>query len=120
MSAPAPEQPATTRPTQEELYPALKNPAVAHCLEVRQHVYELEMKKKKGEGSASYQADKAYLRALPPLAGYQNACDFIACVSYAMLANIVPADKATKLLYAAQVALSSVPKPPARQEPKAQ
>ncbi|MDR3675713.1 MAG: hypothetical protein P4N24_09500, partial [Acidobacteriota bacterium] len=65
----------TPRPTQEQLFPALTNPAVAHCQEVRQYVYELEMKKKEGETVASYNADKAYLRALPPLFGYQNACD---------------------------------------------
>jgi len=110
----------TTKPTQEQLFPALNNPAVAHCQGVWQYVYGLEMKKKKGESAASYNADRAYLRALPPLFGYQNACDFIACVSYGMLTNIIRGDNATKLLYAAQVALSSVGKPPAKQEPKTQ
>ena len=108
----------TANPTREELYPALKNPAVAHCLEVRQYVYELEMKKKKGEMVASFNADSAYLRALPPLFGYQNACDFIACVSYGMLSNTILMDSGTKLLYAAQVALSRVAKPSIKPDPK--
>jgi hypothetical protein len=94
-----------------ERYAALENPAVAHCQGVWQRVYQADLKSRKRAEIANMNADRAYHRAMPPLAGYQNTCDFIACVGYAMLMGIIRDDRATRLLYAAQVALSSVPKP---------
>ncbi|MGD0890179.1 MAG: hypothetical protein ABR923_01505 [Terracidiphilus sp.] len=96
----------------EQLFPALMNPAVAHCCSVQEQVFQSELKKKRSECSAMIKAGDAYCRAMPPLSGYLNICDFIACVSYGMLTNTILNDSATKLLYAAQVALSTVPKPP--------
>jgi hypothetical protein len=54
-------------------------------------------------------ADHAYSKAMPPLVGYENICNFIACVGYGMLTGHFVDSQATKLLYAAQVALSTVP-----------
>ncbi len=63
---------------------------------------------------AAHMAGKAYRSAMPDLAGYANIQDFIACTAYGMLMNTISASDATKLLYAAQVALSTL-----RSEPKA-
>jgi hypothetical protein len=110
----------THNPSAEELYPALTNPAVAHCLAVHNRTYELELRKKKGEVMARVNAATAYRLAMPPLSGYRNACDFIACVGYGMLSHIILMDSGTKFLYAAQVALSSVAKPSIKPDPKPQ
>lgn len=97
---------------QQKLFPATANPAVAHCQAVWLRVHDAAMKRGAHKDSAGMEAAQAYRRAMPLLAGYQNACDFIACVGFAMLMNIISETSAGKLLYAAQVALSSAPRPP--------
>jgi hypothetical protein len=95
----------------EQLFPALMNPAVAHCCAVQEQVLRSELKKKKAsELVAKLRADDAYCRAMPPLSGYGNTCDFIACVGYGMLTRIITQAAGSRLLYAAQVSLNSVTK----------
>ncbi len=101
-------QPSALKSKAEELYPALKNPAVAHCQQVWECVHKATLKKKKDRVNASIDAGDAYRNAMPPLVGYENICNFIACVGYAMLTHILLPDTGTKLLYAAQVALSTI------------
>lgn len=60
--------------------------------------------------------NKAYLRATPPLCGYQNICDFIACINYASMTGIVTHNDASHYLANAKLALSAIyhqPKPAA-------
>jgi hypothetical protein len=104
--------PSTPETKEVERYAALENPAVAHCQEVWQRVYQADLKSRKRAEVANMNADRAYHRAMPPLSGYRNTCNFIACVGYAMLMGIIRDDRATKLLYTAQIALSCVPRPP--------
>jgi hypothetical protein len=99
---------ASLRASELELCPALKNPAVAHCWEAQELVYRLSMEKKKGRVIALLNASEAYCRAMPPLVGYENICDFIACVGYGLLTRVFLGEMATRLLYAAQVALSTI------------
>jgi len=95
----------------EQIFPALMNPAVAHCCAVHERVLRSELKKKKGsELGARLRGDEAYCRAMPPLSGYRNTCDFIACVGYGMLTGIITQAASGRLLYAAQVSLSTVAK----------
>jgi hypothetical protein len=56
------------------------------------------------EESARSAAQNAYLNAMPPLYGTRNIRNFIACVTYGSLVNIVDDSKCSRLLYAAQVA----------------
>ena len=59
-------------------------------------------------------AEDAYLRATPPLRGYTNICDFIACINYATITWIITPIRAQQLLANAKIALSTVyhqPKP---------
>ena len=104
--------PSTLETKEIQLYATLENPAVAHCKDVWQQVYQADLKSKKRREVANMNADRAYHCAMPPLSGYRNTCDFIACVGYAMLMGIIRDDRATKLLYTAQIALSCVPRPP--------
>jgi hypothetical protein len=83
---------------------ASANPAVARCLDAWERANKAERAKGKNRSEASIEADRAYLRAMPPLSGQENIRDFIACVAHAMIVHIFPDHTATKLLYAAQVA----------------
>jgi hypothetical protein len=63
---------------------------------------------------AAYKAGPAYCKAMPPLAGYENIRDFLACAAHGILIEAIPQQRANQLLYAAQVALASLhfePKP---------
>jgi hypothetical protein len=93
--------------------------AVKRCCAAWRRAYNAYMEKIRGTGadkiSAAYQAGPAYCNAMPLLAGYENIRDFIACLAHGILIGAIPASKSGQLLYAAQVALSTVhrePKPP--------
>jgi hypothetical protein len=103
--------PAKVEGVDQALAPALKNPAVAQCHQVREQVYRMAMKKKRGGVCALIDADEAYCHAMPPLIGYENICDFIACVSYGLLIRALAESTCTSMLYAAQVALSTIAPP---------
>ncbi|MGA3162235.1 MAG: hypothetical protein ABSC77_13575 [Terracidiphilus sp.] len=83
---------------------ASANPAVARCLDAWERANKAELAKGKSKCTASIEADQAYRRAMPPLAGSENIRDYIACVAYAMTIDAIRVDLGTKLLYAAQVA----------------
>jgi hypothetical protein len=51
--------------------------------------------------------NKAYLRAVPPLSGYKNICDFIACINYASITGVIASNEATHYLANAKIALSA-------------
>ncbi len=92
--------------------------AVKRCIAAWQRAYDASMEESKGNSMAdviaAHEAGPAYCRALPPLAGHDNIRDFIACVAHGILINAIPQNRATQLLYAAQVALATLhyePKP---------
>jgi len=58
---------------------------------------------------AARDASVAYRNAMPLLAGYEGARDFVACVAHGILIGAIPENKAGQLLYAAQVALATIP-----------
>ena len=88
-----------------------ENPAVARCMSAWTCAYKAEIAISKSNYSASEEAKKAYRNAMPRLFGYENICNFIACVAHGILIGAIERDNSTKLLYAAQVALSSVHRP---------
>jgi hypothetical protein len=69
---------------------------------------DLALKQNKTGVIARRNAAMIFRLALPPLSGYQNICNFIACIGYGILLGAIKPDTGTKLLYAAQVALSTV------------
>ena len=94
--------------------------AVKRCCAAWRRSYNACMEKGRGSGAdkiaaARHQAGAAYCDAMPLLAGYENIRDFIACMAHGILIGAIPASKSGQLLYASQVALSTVhrePKPP--------
>jgi hypothetical protein len=86
--------------------------AIKRCCAAWQRVYDAYMVGKDESGTAdvvaAYLAGPAYCNAMPPLAGYENIRDFIACAAHGILINAIPEKRANQILYAAQVALASL------------
>ena len=109
--------PVTTASDESSPIPA--NLAVARCMNARERVYQEELVKGTDRGHASLAADVAYRDAMPPLSDYENIRDFIACLAHAMLIGVIRGDQGNRLLYASQVALSTVRCRPATSKPSA-
>jgi len=102
--------PPSEQRTMTDFQPALKNPAVALCNEAWGKIFKAALDQKFDLDGAEHFAGEAYRRAIPPLSGYQNVCDFKACIGYGMLLGAIKPETGTKLLYAAQLALGAIPK----------
>jgi hypothetical protein len=92
-----------------------ENPAIARCRAAGQRAYQAGLADGKSKFYASQDGAEAYRHAMPPLSGQENISDFIACVAHGMLIKAIDESSVTKLLYAAQVASTSVrrkPSPP--------
>ena len=87
--------------------PALDNPAVQRCCKAWRRVFRAVNRDEDNEWTASEKAAYAFCAALPPLTSRQNCRDFVACVAYGITIKAIAEKDAGKLLYAAQVALSS-------------
>jgi hypothetical protein len=87
--------------------PALKNPALACCCKVWRRVYRAKYRSTESERDASDKAGAAFRAALPPLTTPEDCRDFITCVAYGILIKAIADKDSGKLLYAAQIALSS-------------
>jgi broad specificity phosphatase PhoE len=84
------------------------NPAVAYCYSEWLRVYKAEKSKGEFWTDASKTASRAYREAMPSLSGQENIRNFVACVAHGMLISAIDGKVGTKLLYAAQVALSTI------------
>jgi hypothetical protein len=101
----AAEQNAIERPTQ--------NAAIIRCLRAWQRAYNKNIAKPEcDEFHAKRAGDRAFLRAMPPLSGYDNIRDFIACVTYAIVINSISHDDTQSLFLSAKIALAAL-----RQDP---
>jgi hypothetical protein len=88
--------------------PPNANPAVARCNQAFASALDAAIKSGKSRFAAENEAEKAFRNAMPPLSGAQNIRDFIACVSQAMLLGALSFSEGSRLLYAAQVAYSTL------------
>ena len=91
---------------------ALENIAVIRCCGVAHRVFLAAVAGGKHQDAAQAEGVEAYRRSMPPLDTQENIRNFISRVAHAMLIRIIPASEAPRLLYAAQCALSAVPKTP--------
>ena len=101
---------STPESLEAAFHPSLKIPAVALCNQAWVRVHAATRERSKNLYTAERCASIAFRLAMPPLSGYQNICDFIACAGYGMLLGAIKEKNAGKLLYAAQVALAAVPR----------
>ncbi len=98
---------------QTETPPTTANPAVARCHDAWIRAYRAELETSRSISSASYSAARAYRDEMPPLIGYDDIRAFIACVAQGILLDAFDSTQSSKLLYAAQVALTTVRNQPA-------
>lgn len=113
--APSPRDVAREMEEMAGVYP-LTNLAVEVCCSQFS-----EMFKKQSEAGAKpeviqHSAKLAYCTFLPKLSSRVEISDFIACVTHAMAVGILPGAEGTRLIYAAQVASTSLPSPKARKQ----
>jgi hypothetical protein len=97
--------------------PPTSNKAVVRCIRAWQWAYKQKLANLADddtEWDAQKAGNLAYLRAIPHLAGYENVRDFIACVAYAEVNDLIMRREAIDFLAAAKVALGAL-----RQEPAA-
>lgn len=103
----------TALPPAPEAVPESTAAAIARCRAAWQRAFNDYVKKNAKRDSwvkdnAAKPAAIAYRAAMPPLVGHQGIRDFIACAAFGILIEAIPRDRASQLLYAAQVALSVV------------
>jgi hypothetical protein len=82
--------------------------AIDVCMSAWNRVHDELAEEGTEEYMCKWLAHKAYLRAAPPLHGYKNICDFIACINYASLAGFIIHIDAKHYLENARVALSAI------------
>lgn len=93
---------------QSTAQPLHANPAVDQCLQRWNAMYKAELARTGVDMKAVFAAGKAYRHAMPSLDGHDNIRNFIACVAHGVLIGAITHLDSSKLLYAAQVALSAV------------
>jgi len=100
--------PPTELMAADSLNPALANPAVARCCEAWKRVCDAELQSGTHHVVAEYEANKIFRYTMPPLTSQQNIADYIACVAYGIAIGAINQQDGTRLLYAAQVAISAL------------
>ena len=99
-----------------EINPA-RNPAAVRCW----NAYCAGLKDALAKGVKDYLAEKhgkaAYSQAMPDLIGYDNIQNYVACVAKGLLLELFGNDEASRLLYAAQVALTACRRPALKSRP---
>jgi len=96
-----------------------RSPAILRCSAARERSLQESSAQKLGDYKTKDQADNAYRLAMPDLAGYENIRDYIACVSFGVLAGFISPIESPGLLYAAQVAISALRLEPKDRKPPA-
>ena len=87
---------------------ASEHPAVLRCINAWNHALGKAEAEGEDNCDARLRARSAYLRSMPPLAGFENVRDYIACVSFAQVAEVIGSFQAESLLATAKVALAAV------------
>jgi hypothetical protein len=95
---------AKERPTQ--------NAAIVRCLRAWQRAYKKTYTDPESDYHAKRAGDRAFLRAMPPLSGFENIRDFVACVTYALVVDVLRQKDAEALLISAKIAITAL-----RQQP---
>jgi hypothetical protein len=98
--------------------PAHANPAVAACANAWRLAYCEVRLKSQSIDCAKAHARMAFRLAMPPLAGEENLHDFVACITFGMLFDVIGTAEGAKFLYAVQVTNSILRQAHQAQRPK--
>ncbi len=102
-------EPASAATAENATSPAFENAAVARCCNASTDAHDAALAAGKNRISAGLDAAAAYRKTMPPLSGQDNIRDFVACIAHGMLIGILLGPDCARLLYAAQVAHSTLP-----------
>lgn len=105
---------STSAPLTPSDPPALPASAVDRCAQTWKRTYELASlvpqktrnKEDEYDRFAERQAASAFRTAMPPLIGFQNIQEYVACVAYAQLHEIFTVPECQRLFETARFALS--------------
>lgn len=95
--------------------PPSANTAVQRCYDAWMASYQSERACGKSDWSARNSAQEAFRVSMPDLTSLTDVQDFVACIAQGLLIGAIEPRDSSKLLYAAQVALSAyrnAPQPP--------
>jgi len=84
--------------------------AISKCLRAYDRAYKKALTlldEDQSDFEACRAGNEAYLRATPPLCGYENICDYIACISYASMTEVIRHKDAEHYINIARAALSA-------------
>ena len=101
---------AAPKPSSHKLDPQ-QNPSVTKCWRAYRRTYRKELAIS-NKYAAEREARRAYLLDMPDLSGYENIRDFIACVGFAIIYDIVSQKEGDQFLAAAKVALTAFERAP--------
>ena len=90
--------------------------AVTRCRKAWDQSFKSDSMRRDPCGPALDKARAAYCKAMPPLIGYDNIRDFIACVAQGLLLGAITDSRGSRLLYAAQVAQGVLRSQPVRKD----
>lgn len=96
----------TKTPAQPLPTPLLQLPVVCRCSDAYELAYQTALAAGRSEDAAEETAKRFYRGAMPAPIDLESTRDFIACVTFGVLADLFPLKEATALYYGAQVALS--------------
>ena len=88
--------------------PSSVNPALARCLSAYKQAFKAARDRGKGKVFSELDGEEAYRLAMPPLCGGETIRDFIACTTQGMIIGAFDGAAGARLLYAAQVAHSTL------------
>jgi hypothetical protein len=94
--------------TPDQLDSISGNKAITHCYQAWIEALDRHVAEGQTYGYALERANKVFRLAMPPLVGYRNIRDFIACTAQGVLLGAIDPKDSTKLLYAAQVATATL------------
>jgi len=84
------------------------NAAVQRCRQARALAIQEARARNLSKFDSEQAGEEAYRNGLPPLSGYDNICDFIACITQGLITENIFHIDGPGLLYAAQVAISAL------------
>jgi hypothetical protein len=84
------------------------NTVVTNCIEAYADAMEDALERRQRPYEAAKEAGRAFRQLMPPLSGHENIRNFIACAAQGILMDVISGSDGARLLYAAQVAHSTM------------
>jgi len=88
------------------LGPTSDNPAVRNCCDAYLAMHRACLAAGDGNVFSELDAEKVYRATMPPLSGYQNICNFVACTAHGISIGAINKEQANSFLASAQAALA--------------